>query len=302
MEKWKQFDPRGGINQFNYNDEYFQQHEGTAMGNSLSPFIANIVMSKETEANDKFEYFPRVWFSLILCEHVRLIADFKQLVLMSYTELKRKLGYVENQSKLRDLDLGFGFSASKTFVKIYSGFWVKILSASVKYIGHVGEDFKGSYNFKHKSNEENYKRNVTLHMQSLEGQEKLYFRFYNFVHFQRGVKYRVTVLRGQRFISAVVSGKETGDVKDLPKLGRPKITQDKKIDIVLSMEENPQSTSTLVASENKIVQELNEDDPDRRLQFFCETMMNLCQTNPNLYQQTLFSDEATKHILNIRRN
>ncbi|KAJ8948833.1 hypothetical protein NQ318_013485 [Aromia moschata] len=78
------------------------------------------------------------------------------------------------------------------------------------------------------------------------------------------------------------------------------------------MKENPQSTSTLVASENEVsqttvlrilrkgnyhryksqlVQELNEDDPDRRLQF-CETMMNLCQTNPNLYQQILFSDEA----------
>ncbi|KAJ8958932.1 hypothetical protein NQ318_019702 [Aromia moschata] len=107
--------------------------------------------------------------------------------------------------------------------------------------------------------------------------------------------------------------RETGDVKDLPKSGRPKITQDKKIDIVLSMEENPQSTSTLVASENEVsqttvlrilrkenyhpykfqlVQELNEDDPDRRLQF-CETMMNLCQTNPNLHQQIFVSDEAT---------
>ncbi|KAJ8940259.1 hypothetical protein NQ318_004969 [Aromia moschata] len=31
-----------------------------------------------------------------------------------------------------------------------------------------------------------------------------------------------------------------------------------------------------------------EDDPDRRLQF-CEAMMNLCQTNPNLHQQILFS-------------
>ncbi|KAJ8960283.1 hypothetical protein NQ318_004008 [Aromia moschata] len=56
-----------------YNGEYFQQHEETAMGNSLSPFIANLFMSKfETEVKDKFEYFyyiiiyyyfPRVWFS-----------------------------------------------------------------------------------------------------------------------------------------------------------------------------------------------------------------------------------------------
>ncbi|KAJ8955911.1 hypothetical protein NQ318_005459 [Aromia moschata] len=111
--------------------------------------------------------------------------------------------------------------------------------------------------------------------------------------------------------------RETGDVKDLPKAGRPKIAQDKNIDIVLSMEVNPQSSSTLVASENEVsqttvlhilrkenyrpfkfqlVQELNEDDPDRRLQF-CETMMNLCQTNPNLHQQILFSGEA-KFCLN----
>ncbi|KAJ8943370.1 hypothetical protein NQ318_002603 [Aromia moschata] len=49
-----------------YNGEYFQQHEGTAMGNSLSPFMANIFMSKfETEGKDKFEYFPRVWFRYV---------------------------------------------------------------------------------------------------------------------------------------------------------------------------------------------------------------------------------------------
>ncbi|KAJ8938690.1 hypothetical protein NQ318_015309, partial [Aromia moschata] len=48
--------------------------------------------------------------------------------------------------------------------------------------------------------------------------------------------------------------RETGDVKDLQKPRRPKITQDKKIDIVLSMEENPQTTSTLVASENEVSQ------------------------------------------------
>ncbi|KAJ8946072.1 hypothetical protein NQ318_009198 [Aromia moschata] len=48
-----------------YNGEYFQ-HEGTAMGNSLSPFIANHIMSKfEIEVKDKFEYFPRVWFRYV---------------------------------------------------------------------------------------------------------------------------------------------------------------------------------------------------------------------------------------------
>ncbi|KAJ8949369.1 hypothetical protein NQ318_012034, partial [Aromia moschata] len=38
-------------------------YERTAMGNSLSPFIANLFMSKfETEVKDTFEYFPRLWF------------------------------------------------------------------------------------------------------------------------------------------------------------------------------------------------------------------------------------------------
>ncbi|KAJ8945669.1 hypothetical protein NQ318_012387 [Aromia moschata] len=54
--------------------------------------------------------------------------------------------------------------------------------------------------------------------------------------------------------------RETGDIKvvlplkDLSKPGRPKITRDKKIDIVLNMEENPQSTSTPVGSENEVSQ------------------------------------------------
>ncbi|KAJ8946058.1 hypothetical protein NQ318_009183 [Aromia moschata] len=41
---------KGFIRETKYNGEYFQQHEGTEMGNSLSPFIENLFMSKfETE-------------------------------------------------------------------------------------------------------------------------------------------------------------------------------------------------------------------------------------------------------------
>ncbi|KAJ8950240.1 hypothetical protein NQ318_006214 [Aromia moschata] len=96
--------------------------------------------------------------------------------------------------------------------------------------------------------------------------------------------------------------RETGDVKDLPKSGRPKITLDKKIDIVLSMEKNPQSTSTLVASENEVsqttvlrilgkenyhlykfqlVQELNEDNTDRRLQLLRHRALQNTETPDN---------------------
>ncbi|KAJ8941458.1 hypothetical protein NQ318_016898 [Aromia moschata] len=63
-----------------YNGEYFQQHEGTAMGNSLSPFIANLFMSKfETEVKYKFEYFPRVWFRYVDDIFARNVTNSRQL-------------------------------------------------------------------------------------------------------------------------------------------------------------------------------------------------------------------------------
>lgn len=42
----------------------------------------------------------------------------------------------------------------------------------------------------------------------------------------------------------------------------------------------------------QLVQELNDDDPDRRLQF-CETIMNLHHANERFHHQIVFSDEAT---------
>ncbi|KAJ8951688.1 hypothetical protein NQ318_012230 [Aromia moschata] len=66
-----------------YNGEYFQQHEGTAMGNSLSPFIANRFMSKiETEVKDKFEYFPRVWFRYV--DDIFAVFDTKAISLDNF--------------------------------------------------------------------------------------------------------------------------------------------------------------------------------------------------------------------------
>ncbi|KAJ8955688.1 hypothetical protein NQ318_008559, partial [Aromia moschata] len=60
-----------------YNDEYFQQHEGTAMGKSLSPFSANLFMSKfETE------YFPRVWFRYV--DDIFAVFDTKAISLDNF--------------------------------------------------------------------------------------------------------------------------------------------------------------------------------------------------------------------------
>ncbi|KAJ8966368.1 hypothetical protein NQ317_002910 [Molorchus minor] len=43
-------------NCFQFNNSFFEQHEGTAMGNSLSPFIANLFMSRfEIDIKEEFE-------------------------------------------------------------------------------------------------------------------------------------------------------------------------------------------------------------------------------------------------------
>ncbi|KAJ8983150.1 hypothetical protein NQ317_016249 [Molorchus minor] len=53
-------------NCFQFNNSFFEQHEGTAMGNSLSPFIANLFMSRfETDIKEEFEYFPRIWIRYV---------------------------------------------------------------------------------------------------------------------------------------------------------------------------------------------------------------------------------------------
>lgn len=106
---------------------------------------------------------------------------------------------------------------------------------------------------------------------------------------------------------------ESGDVRDIPKPGRPKISEDTKINVLLSVEENFNKPSRIAAGEHDIsqrsvlrllksekyhpykiqlIQELNDDDPDRRIQF-CERVMDLCHANPGFHRRILFSDEAT---------
>src|SRR5699024_3587640 len=47
-------------NIFQFNDKFYQQREGTAMGNSLSPFIADLFMSRfERDLENELEYFSR---------------------------------------------------------------------------------------------------------------------------------------------------------------------------------------------------------------------------------------------------
>lgn len=108
---------------------------------------------------------------------------------------------------------------------------------------------------------------------------------------------------------------ETGSVKDRPRCGRPRTTTnpDIAVEVIQSFVEEPH-TSIRKASQAhdisrrsiqrilktaqfhpfkiKLVQELLEDDFDRRLEF-CETFMEMIDEDPHLLDRVVFSDEAT---------
>ncbi|KAL7292825.1 hypothetical protein TKK_0013650 [Trichogramma kaykai] len=85
---------------------------------------------------------------------------------------------------------------------------------------------------------------------------------------------------------------QTGSVKDRDRPGRPatSTTEDRSLDVILSFMENPHQSSRSAAS--NLFKNLNEDDPDRRVEF-CEQMMNLLITDPVLLDNIVFSDETT---------
>lgn len=107
--------------------------------------------------------------------------------------------------------------------------------------------------------------------------------------------------------------RENGHVRK-PKTRRTTaLSDDVKLNVVLNLQENPNNQTRQVGIENnisqssvirilkhenfhpyklQIVQELTEDDPDRRLQF-CEQMMQLIDENTVNLRNILFSDEST---------
>ena len=106
-----------------------------------------------------------------------------------------------------------------------------------------------------------------------------------------------------------------GSVTDAPRSGRPitALTEENKENVATTFVEDPQ-TSTRRASTRldisqtsirrvlhdinfkcyipRLVQELNEDDPDRRLQF-CEIVLNEIENNPIFLQRVIWTDEST---------
>lgn len=108
---------------------------------------------------------------------------------------------------------------------------------------------------------------------------------------------------------------ETGSVKDRPRSGRPKLATNEELslEVLQSVVEDPhastRSVSQIVGTSQRsvgrilhgnnfkpykihLVQELNEDDFDRRLEF-CEQMMRNIDGNTIRLQNIVFSDEAT---------
>lgn len=107
--------------------------------------------------------------------------------------------------------------------------------------------------------------------------------------------------------------REFGNVRDLPKFGRPAPDENQQLNVLLSLEENPRTSLAQIGSNLHMpksvvhrivrkhkyhpykvipVQELFEDDFDRRNQF-CERMQNMCNLNNNLVKNIIFTDEAT---------
>jgi len=107
----------------------------------------------------------------------------------------------------------------------------------------------------------------------------------------------------------------TGLIKDAPRSGRPKNANnvEKALDVLLTVTDNPHTSVSRAAQANDIsatsvrrilkkhhyhpykihlVQELSEDDYDRRVEF-CDTMMTRLADNHQFFNWICFSDEAT---------
>uniref|UniRef100_A0A8D9AAQ2 Histone-lysine N-methyltransferase SETMAR n=1 Tax=Cacopsylla melanoneura TaxID=428564 RepID=A0A8D9AAQ2_9HEMI len=107
--------------------------------------------------------------------------------------------------------------------------------------------------------------------------------------------------------------KTTFSVKDAPRSGRPSVDENVELDILLDIQETPRQSIRDLSKEHdvsynkvqkllkvnkfhpykvQLIHALNEDDPDRRVQF-CDQMLGMIQENNNIVEQICFSDEST---------
>lgn len=109
--------------------------------------------------------------------------------------------------------------------------------------------------------------------------------------------------------------RDTGGVRERPKSGRPKrvTNEENSLNVMLNLVENPKTSVRELALNNdmsrrsvqrilksgkyhpykiQLLQELSEDDFDRRTEF-CEIMTERIDQNPNFLNSIVFSDEST---------
>lgn len=111
---------------------------------------------------------------------------------------------------------------------------------------------------------------------------------------------------------------DTGSVRNRSKSGRRRTAtnDDNALNVLINLYEEPKtsvpklalyhntserSVRRILSTNNfhpykvQLVQELNEDDPDRRMQF-CQEMMDINNRNVNFVNNIMFSDEATFYL------
>lgn len=107
--------------------------------------------------------------------------------------------------------------------------------------------------------------------------------------------------------------REFGHVRDQPRSGRPSVSENDQLNVLLSFQENPHSALSHVAGNQNLsksavhnvvrrnkyhpykvipLQELSEDDFDRRSEF-CMQLQNICNQDQNAVKRIIYSDEAT---------
>ncbi|KAJ8921281.1 hypothetical protein NQ315_013754 [Exocentrus adspersus] len=98
--------------------------------------------------------------------------------------------------------------------------------------------------------------------------------------------------------------------------GRTHVSEETKLNVLLEVQENPHRSTMQIDLNNNIdhstvvkllkkekyhpykvhlLHELNEDDPDRRLDF-CEEIMFRCDRDPNFLNNVVYSEEATFYL------
>jgi hypothetical protein len=135
-------------------------------------------------------------------------------------------------------------------------------------------------------------------------------RLFNEAHPERPVVRKYVRESVNKFLNS-------GSVNQAPRSGRPSVlTEEVQVDILADFALNPIQSIRTVAETHEISysttrkvlkinkfhpykiqlhQELNEDDPDRRVQF-CQRMLELIEDDRDILMRICFSDESTFHL------